>query len=216
MKVGTDGVLLGAWAEVADKNNILDVGSGSGLIALMIAQRTTNAQITALEIDALAYEESKGNFDKSPWKHRIFAQMGDFATYDTNKKFDLIVSNPPFFYSDTRSDKPKRALARSGTLPMVDFLFKAKTLMNPHSRLELILPFESWERIQIKAKEIGLFPRRLTRVIPTLTKPPHRVLVSFSLNRGDIITDELIIETGLRHQYSEPYKNLTRDFYLGF
>ena len=159
-KVGTDGVLLGAWAGVENPKHILDVGSGSGLIALMLSQRFPNAQVTGIELDTPSAIQAKENADNSPFKGRVEIVKGDFLQFTFAEKFDLIVSNPPFFKGNTSTGKTERDRARHEEhLPQAEFLQKAISILSKQGMLALILPREEGSFFKHEAEKQGLgFP----------------------------------------------------------
>lgn len=216
MKVGTDSVILGSWVEFTNPNLILDIGCGTGLLSLMMAQRFPESNIAGVEIEADALIDARVNVSSSKWKDRIELIHGDFINYSFNRKFDLIISNPPYFPADTPSPDSKRSLARKG---QNDFLYKgllkAKTLLSDLGKIGLILPIDMWNEIEVQLETIGLFKSRLRFVKPKDDKLIHRVLIELSINKSDCIQEEtLIIEKEKRHDYSSDYIDLTSAFYL--
>lgn len=219
MKVGTDGVLLGAWADCTNCNRILDIGTGTGLIALMLAQRST-ASIDAVELDKNACKDAATNFANSPWHHRITLHettIQDFVS-KSNHKFDLIVCNPPFFANSLKTPDSSRNMARhNDALPINDLFFCVKNLLEKHGRFEVIIPFELFDDYKQTAQIAGLYTLRLTMIKPTPQTKIKRVLLSFGSDKEITpITDELIIELNGRHKYSSQYIALTREYYLKF
>ena len=218
MKVGTDGVLLGAWALTNhNPNSILDIGAGTGLIALMLAQRTSAQQIDALEIDEDAYEQATDNFENSPWSDRLFcyhAGLDEFIE-EPEDEYDLIVCNPPFYSEDYKTDNEQRDLARfSDAMPFEQLIEAADLLLSENGIFSLIIPFKEEEKFIALAHEFELYPIKITRVKGTPTSETKRSLLAFSRNKqNDSLIDELIIETA-RHIYTEEYIALTKDFYL--
>jgi tRNA1Val (adenine37-N6)-methyltransferase len=218
MKIGTDGVLLGAWAPTNHNPfSILDIGTGTGIIALMLAQRTNAEQIDALEIDESAYEQAVDNFENSPWSDRLFcfhAGLDEFVD-EPEDEYDLIVSNPPFYSEDYKTDNEQRDLARfQDALPFEDLLEAADLLLSENGVFAVILPFKEEEKFIALAKDLELFPIKITRVKGTPNTEIKRSLLAFSrLEITDILIDELVIETD-RHIYTPEYINLTKDFYL--
>ena len=218
MKIGTDGVLLGAWAPIENHPaSILDIGAGTGVIALMLAQRSSAQQIDALEIDEEAYEQSVDNFENSPWSDRLFcfhAGLDEFME-EPEDEYDLIVSNPPFYTDDYKSEDEQRDLARfADALPFVDLIEAADLLLSENGILAVIIPFKEEENFLALAKEYELYPLKITRVKGTPTTKIKRSLLAFSRKETiDFPVDELTIETA-RHQYTPEYIALTRDFYL--
>lgn len=215
MKVGTDGVLLGAWADIRSCTKILDVGTGSGLISLMLAQRSA-AEIDAIDIDADACLQATENTEASPFGERIRVHHIPFSDYaeTCNFKYDLIVSNPPYFIDSLKCPDQKRSQARhTDTLLLADLIKGSKQLLASNGRLALILPFEQLDTLQNIALSYGVYPCRRTDVIPQPEAAPKRLLIELSALKTDFTPDSLIIEEA-RHQYTEGYKTLTRDFYL--
>ena len=218
MKIGTDGVLLGAWAPTNHNPfSILDIGTGTGIIALMLAQRTTAEQIDALEIDESAYEQSVDNFENSSWSDRLFcfhAGLDEFIE-EPEDEYDLIFSNPPFYAEDYKTDNEQRDLARfQDALPFEDLLEAADLLLSENGIFALILPYKEESKFVDLAKEFELFPIKITRVKGTPTTEIKRSLLAFSRNKpAQILADELVIETA-RHLYTPEYIALTKDFYL--
>ncbi|MDA3953805.1 MAG: methyltransferase [Bacteroidales bacterium] len=218
MKVGTDGVLLGAWANCENVKNILDIGTGTGLIALMLAQRS-NANIDAVEIDEAACKQAKENIKQSLWDSRIKVLNIPFQDYSksTNEKYDLIVSNPPYFQNSLYATDEKRTDARhNSNLELDDLVFGALKLLSENGKLNIILPYLEGAMFILKAAENGLYCVRQTKVLPKPDKEPKRLLLEFMKEKMPLVEQELIIELNKRHEYSEAYKNLTKDFYLAF
>jgi tRNA1Val (adenine37-N6)-methyltransferase len=218
MKIGTDGVLLGAWAPVEQNPfSILDIGTGTGIIALMLAQRSTAQQIDALEIDEQAYEQATDNFENSPWNDRLFcfhAGLDEFME-EPEDEYDLIVSNPPFYAEDYKTNNDQRDLARfQDALPFEDLIEAADLLLSENGILAVIIPFKEEDRFLAIAKEFELYPTRITRVKGTPTAEIKRSLLALSRNKTTLFSiDELTIEIG-RHEYTPEYIALTQDFYL--
>ncbi len=217
MKVGTDGVLLGAWANLNNATKILDVGTGTGLIALMLAQRNSIAQIDAIEIDKHAYKQALINFTKSPWNDRVNGILSDFQTYKNPTKYDLIVSNPPYFNNALKNDCSKKSTARhTDSLSYDELIHCAAQLLTDNGLFCVILPANERISFENMAKDNNLFLNKLLNVKPTPNKPFKRVLMEFSFINKKLIEETLIIEEFGRHQYSDAYKQLTKDFYLAF
>ena len=218
MKIGTDGVLLGAWAPVEQNPfSILDIGTGTGIIALMLAQRSTAQQIDALEIDEQAYEQATDNLENSPWNDRLFcfhAGLDEFME-EPEDEYDLIVSNPPFYSEDYKTDNDQRDLARfQDALPFEDLIEAADLLLSENGILAVIIPFKEEDRFLAIAKEFELYPTKITRVKGTPTAEIKRSLLALSRNKTTLFSiDELTIEIG-RHEYTPEYIALTQDFYL--
>jgi tRNA1Val (adenine37-N6)-methyltransferase len=218
MKIGTDGVLLGAWAPIENNPfNVLDIGTGTGIIALMLSQRSNAQQIDALEIDEDAYEQAVDNFENSPWGDRLFcfhAGLDEFVE-EPEDEYDLILSNPPFYTEDYKSENEQRDLARfADAMPFEDLVEAADLLLSENGIFAVIIPFKEEETFIALAKEYELYPIKITRVKGTPTTEIKRSLLAFCRNESaTILTNELIIETA-RHIYTPEYIELTKDFYL--
>lgn len=214
MKVGTDGVLLGAWANLQHSKRILDVGTGTGLIALMMAQRCEHAQITAIDIDTKAIKQANENIQSSPWSQRIETVLQDICTYTPDKLFDTIVSNPPYFINSLKcSDNQRNTARHTDSLDPERLLRKVADLLSEDGCFSIILPADQTNALFQIAKNKGLYPSRYTEVITRPGLLPKRILVEFQKTIGKCINDKLVIELE-RHVYSEDYINLTKDFYL--
>lgn len=218
MKVGTDGVLLGAWTPIAHHPfSVLDIGAGTGIIALMLAQRSFAEQIDALEIDEKAYEQAVENFENSPWSDRLFcfhAGLDEFVE-EPEDEYDLIVSNPPFYTEDYKSENEQRDLARfADALPFEELIEAAALLLSEKGIFSVIIPYREEEKFICLARSFDLFPIKATRVKGTPTTEIKRSLLAFSGKEvEDFPIDELVIETS-RHIYTAEYIALTKDFYL--
>ncbi len=217
MKIGTDGVLLGAWTPIdTSVNSILDIGTGTGILALMAAQRTNAEVIDALEIDAEAYEQAVENFEASLWGDRLFCYHASFQEFfeEIEDKYDLLISNPPFYAEDYKTSNDQRDLARfQDALPFEHLLVGASRLLSEHGKLSIIIPFKEEDKVLEIGKHVHLYPQKITRVRGNATAEVKRSMILLGFNQTDCIVDELIIENS-RHQYTEAYINLTKDFYL--
>lgn len=218
MKIGTDGVLLGAWSPIPENIfSVLDVGAGTGIIALMLAQRTNAEQIDALEIDEEAYEQAVENFENSPWGDRLFcfhAGLDEFIE-EPEDEYDLIISNPPFYTEDFKTENEQRDLARfADAMPFEDLVEAADLLLSENGIFSVIIPFKEEAKFIALAKDFDLFPIKITHVKGTPTTEIKRSLLAFSRHFSENFpVDELVIETS-RHIYTEEYIALTKDFYL--
>lgn len=218
MKIGTDGVLLGAWTPIENNPfSILDIGTGTGIIALMLAQRSPAEQIDALEIDEEAYEQSVENFENSPWSDRLFcfhAGLDEFIE-EPEDEYDLIVSNPPFYNEDYKTESKQRDMARfQDAMPFENLIEAAALLLSENGVFSVIVPFKEEDTFLALAKEYELYPIKITRVKGTPTTEIKRSLLAFGRTENiDIPIDELIIETA-RHIYTKEYIALTNEFYL--
>ena len=217
MKVGTDGVLLGSWAPISHNPfSVLDIGAGTGIIALMLAQRSHAEQIDALEIDEDAYEQAVENFEASPWGDRLFcfhAGLDEFVD-DPEDKYDLIISNPPFYAEDFKTDDWQRDMARfQDAMPFEELIEAAALLLSDNGIFSVIIPFKEEAKFVSMCKELDLFSLQITRVKGTPTSDIKRSLLAFTRVTQTPLIDELVIETA-RHQYTSEYVELTKDFYL--
>ncbi|PCJ25542.1 MAG: tRNA (adenine-N(6)-)-methyltransferase [Flavobacteriales bacterium] len=216
MKVGTDGVLLGAWSRVKE-GNLLDIGTGTGLIAIMLAQRNQAAIIDGVEIEKSAYTQAVENVKNCNWSDQINAHHCSIQNYGPNKKYDVIISNPPFFIESTKAPNSERNTARhTDNLSFADLISAVIRLLKPDGIFSLILPIaESKQFIQL-AEEQNLFLNKECIVKPNLTKPAKRVLMEFSFQKKELIKTKFTIENETRHHYTKEYISLTKDFYLKF
>ena len=218
MKVGTDGVLLGAWTPIENRPfSVLDIGAGTGILSLMLAQRSSAEQIDAIEIDEEAFEQCVENFENSPWSDRLYcyhAGLDEFME-EPEDEYDLILSNPPFYSEDYKTDSEQRDLARfQDALPFEDLVEAASMLLSETGIFSVIIPYKEEAKFIGLAKECNLFPCKITRVKGTPTTEIKRSLLAFSfVEKTHFPIDELIIETA-RHHYTEDYIALTKDFYL--
>lgn len=216
MKVGTDGVLLGAWADVQGARRILDVGTGSGLIAMQLAQRAPAASVSAVEIDAAAAGQARENVARSPWGERIEVVCMDFGAYSPQEKFDLIVSNPPYFVDALRSPDAQRRMARHTEGLNYEVLFRhSSDLLAADGRLAIIIPAEVEELALGSAFTQGWFFARRTNVYTKPGKKCRRLLLEFVRKPVTYVSTDLYIERA-EGGYSEDYIALTKDFYLHF
>lgn len=215
MKVGTDGVLLGAWADTEKAHTILDVGCGTGIIALMSAQRNPHARIDAIEIEPNACRQAAENIQASPWKERIHVWPSALQTFSPPCLYDCIVCNPPFFINSTKAPDQGRTLARhSDTLPHAELLEHTSRLLAADGTLCVILPAGDAEVFLRQAVNSGLHAQHLTWVHPTPGKPPKRCLMRIGRKPTTAPTEEHLTIEISRHQYTEEYIRLTRAFYL--
>jgi len=217
MKIGTDGVLLGAWTSVQDAYSILDIGAGTGILALMLAQRSDAEQIDALEIDEDAYEQCVENFENSSWADRLFcyhAALDEFVEEMEDEKYDLIISNPPFYTEDYKSGDAARNMARfAEALPFEELIKFASELLSDEGSFSVIIP-SSEEKYFLKLSEkVNLFPNRITRVRGTESTPLKRSLLQLSFTEKPFSSNELILEVS-RHQYTQDYQKMVAPFYL--
>ena len=214
MKVGTDGVLLGAWAGTDTPKEILDIGTGTGLLAMMLAQRFPNARVTAIEPNSHAISDAEFNFENSPFAERLKLIKTNLQDYKTDRRFDLIISNPPFFANSLVSGNSGRTEARHIHSLRPEDLAEATALLSENGKMSVIYPTETYGAFKTAMAKFGFFEERRTEVKPNLEKALHRVLGEFKKAAQLLDQGELVIEKYGRHQYSEEYIRLTQDFYL--
>lgn len=222
MKVGTDGVLLGAWCNIEGATTILDIGTGTGLIALMAAQRNQEAEILAIEIDTVASKEATNNFKNSLWNNRLEILNIDLINFakEQTTKFDHIISNPPFYTTDIHSPNNNRATARHSniSLSFETLLTQAKTLLTPETgKISIITPYQASTQIQKIATQLQLNITHIVEVYPKQGGTPKRILWELTNTTHQTTkqtqTTQLTIEQD-RHIYTQQYINLTKPFYL--
>ena len=225
MKIGTDAVLLGAWCPIDNPEgsgpfSVLDIGAGTGILSLMLAQRTNAEQIDAIEIDEDAYEQCVENFETSPWCNRLFcfhAGLDEFID-EPEDEYDIIISNPPFYSEDyipKSRDENSRYLARfQNAMPFEELVEAVDLLLSENGIFAVIIPFKEEEKFIDLCTEVELFPVKVTRVKGSHTTPIVRSLLAFKRYELSVLeADELVIEIN-RHEYTDDYINLTKDFYL--
>lgn len=217
MKVNTDGVLLGAWANIEGADSVLDIGTGTGLIALMIAQRNNNCLITGIDIDEHAAIEAAENIRKSPWPDRISIQYISFQNFaETNPgKFSLIISNPPFFSNSVKNTNTRLSVARHNhLLPFADIISGTLRLLDEKGHLSIILPVDEADLFIEMAAKNGLYLQRFARVQPFPDKEPNRSLMEFSFLKSETEHTVFSIYDETKANYSQEFVRLARDFYL--
>ena len=220
MKVGTDGVLLGAWSSIENyPDTILDIGAGTGVISLMLAQRCDAMTIDTVELDENAYEQTVQNFEDSDWGDRLYGYNASFQEFaneiaEEEETYDLIVSNPPFYTDDFETENAARNKARfASALSFEELLLGVSKIISKNGVFTTIIPFkEETDFIKLAAKN-NLFLHRVCRVRGNATAEVKRSLLEFSLHSKERIETALTIEIS-RHQYTQEYINLTKDFYL--
>lgn len=217
MKIGTDAVLLGAWTSINfNPFSILDIGAGTGVLSLMLAQRSSAEVIDAIEIDDDAYEQCVDNFEFSDWADRLFcyhASLEEF-TDDIDDPYDLIIVNPPFYSEDFKSDNSQRDMARfQDAMPFDHLLSGVTKLLSETGEFSVIIPFQEEAKFMELAESFHLFPNRLTHVQGNPESEIKRSLIALTRTKGSIEKTNLIIETQ-RHQYTDDYMALTKNFYL--
>ena len=219
MKIGTDNVLLGAWTPIENHpRSILDIGAGTGILALMLAQRTSAQTIDAIEIDENAYIECTNNFENSPWADRLFcyfASFDEFVEEMLDEPYDLIISNPPFYTSNYRTNQSARNKARfEDSLPFPTLIEGVSKLLSANGTFSVIIPFAEEGSFIELAQQNNLFPNKITRVRGNETSDVKRSLITFIKTQPVTCPiNELVIEKE-RNVYTNAYVALTKDFYL--
>ncbi|HNX44651.1 MAG TPA: methyltransferase [Bacteroidales bacterium] len=217
MKTGTDAVLLGSWAGVTGCRRILDIGTGSGIIALMLAQRC-EAMVDAIEIDEASALQAENNVHQSPWPDRIKVHHTSFQAFaaSTTERYDAVISNPPFFSRALKAPDPVRCRARhDDELPAGELIRDAVKILLTGGKIHLVVPFRDLKKWETEASFQQLYCINVTHVIPKEGKPPFRALVTFSGKPGSLIKESLVIHNS-DGSYTDDYRNLTKDFYLAF
>ncbi|MBO6631686.1 MAG: methyltransferase, partial [Psychroserpens sp.] len=207
----------GAWTDLhPTTESVLDIGTGTGILALMIAQRSQAELIDGIEIDDSAYEQCVDNFEHSPWGDRLFcyhASLEEFVN-EIDDHYDLIISNPPFYPDYSKSGNEARDLARfQDAMPFDHLIESARQLLTPTGRLVVIIPFSEESRFLNLSRAQDLFARKILRVKGAPNTEFKRSLIDLSFQKTDPIINDLIIETS-RHEYTDDYIALTKDFYL--
>jgi len=218
MKVNSDGVLLGAWADVAEADSILDIGAGSGVVGLMLAQKRPAAKIVGVEIDDCSCQQATINFENSPWKNNleiIESGIQDFGK-NANRKFDHIVSNPPFFSGGTLSDnQPKNVVRHTVKMSHGDLLLAIRRLLSDEGKCSIILPVIEGLRFMEIVERYSFYITRKTVMRPREGKPLERILFEFSKKEhGEVKEQELVMYAGKEKEYTKAYKAITKDYYL--
>ena len=215
-RVGTDGVILGAYTDIRGAKRILDIGTGTALIALMLAQRS-NAEIVALEPDHDSCLQACENVDKSKWKSRITVLNSTLQEYTDNRKFDLIVTNPPWFADSLKNPDPRKSYARhNDSLPSGVLLINVSRLLADGGRFQLIMPYVEGNLLIAEAAGYGLYCSDILKIKPLPTSEIRRLILTFGRERVRPAEKYLTIEYGKRHEFTEEYINLTKEFYLKF
>ncbi len=215
MKVGTDGVLLGAWGQVGPAKRILDIGTGCGLVALMAAQRNEKAFVTAIEVDRFATQQATENVQQSPFKERVEVLCQDLLCWKTQESYDAILCNPPFFSEDTFSPDMKRRCARSSmSLPPQQLVSTVVRLLSPGGFFSLVIPTLEQRNIITHCLEEGLSLSRRMYVRTVQHKEPKRVLLTFTSAKISCVSEEELVLSLPDGSRSEDYSKLTSDFYL--
>lgn len=216
MRINTDGVLIAAIATHEDPKHLLDIGTGTGVIALMLAQRFPDAFVDAVEIDQSAAEAAYDNFENSPFDVRLNLFPGDFAHFDSEFKYDLVVSNPPYFVNDLKSPEQRKSIARHADEDFFERMArKVASLLSADGVFWVILPVKQAEELIYKSVLFGLFPSRIIHVYSDEDKPEFRQIVCFSFADQGRKEEDFYIYAS-RGIYTEAYVALLKDFFLAF
>jgi tRNA1Val (adenine37-N6)-methyltransferase len=216
-KVGTDGVLLGACAEIGNVKSILDIGTGTGLISIMLAQRC-GAEIAAIEPDLESFDQACENVNRCNWSHRLKVLHTDLQNFNpAHDKFDLIVTNPPFFSDSLKNPDTRRSSARhNDSLTSEEILSNVTRLLKEDGRLQLIMPYVEGNVFIAEAIKYGLYCNKILKIKPLPSSDIRRLILTFSKSQEKSSESFLTIEHNNRHEFTEEYINLTKDFYLKF
>lgn len=212
MKIGTDAMVLGALIDSSDKKKGLDIGTGTGVLPLMVAQINSSITIQSIEIDTESAKEAELNFQNSPWSDRLNICSGDFISYEFNQTFDLIFSNPPYFENGLLNESSRKANTRhEESLPLIDLFEKVSKLLSTEGQFWLILPYERAQKWKSTAEDMDLF---CIQEITIHGKPnlPKRVVFCFSPMKDKFIQKDIVIRNN-DNSYSEEYKILTQNFH---
>lgn len=214
MKIGTDGVLLGAWVQPKNAKQILDIGTGTALISLMLAQKS-EAEINSIEIDLEAVYQAKENILNSPWSKQISLWNIALQTYAhiCETRFDLIVSNPPFFNSE-KTNTSREIARQQGKLKFEELVRDATTLLSETGRLCVVIPTDSEERFTTLASEQGLYKNKICKVFGNPSSPSKRCLLEYGKIQETLVEESLTIEKDKRHEYTSEYIALVKDYML--
>lgn len=216
MKVGTDGVLIGAWSALGE-GALLDIGCGSGLLSVMAAQRESSLVIDAIDIEENAVKQAEINVVNCPWGDRINLFLTSLQDFQPPHKYDFIVSNPPYFINSLIEVKGARAIARhSDTLPYNELAMGVNRLLSDDGIFSVIFPYIEANIFIVEASKYALYCIKRMDIKGVSTGATKRVMLQFSRVKKDIVNEELIIEDGGRHVYSQKYRDLTKEFYLKF
>ena len=217
MKVGTDSILLGRWTEVKPTDEVLDIGTGCGLLPLMLSQKGVS-QVDAVDIDPASIEEATINFEASQWRDQLKAFCVDIVDFQTDKKYDLIVSNPPFFNRFSKCDSERKSRTRHNDMGLSyeTLCVAVCRLMKADGRFSLVLPFtESLGFLEV-AKETGLFLRKRMTIIPIEGKAPNRVNLELVFGEADSVQEETFTIRDRNNRFTAQYAEFLKDYYLGF
>lgn len=216
MKVGTDAILLGRWIEVKPTDVVLDIGTGCGLLPLMLLQKGV-AHVDAVDIDKASIEEATINFEASQWREHLKAYCTDIVEFKTDKKYDLVISNPPFFNRFSKCDSERKSRARHNDtgLSYATICHEVSRLMKEDGRFALVLPFDVSADFMQTAEEHGLYLHKRMTIIPIAGKEPNRVNLELGFKKGDTVFEETFVIRDADMRFTAQYNEFLKDYYLG-
>ena len=216
MKVGTDAILLGRWTEVNPTDIVLDIGTGCGLLPLMLLQKGV-AHVDAVDIDKASIEEATINFEASQWRDHLKAYCTDVVDFESDKKYDLIVSNPPFFnrFSKCDSERKSRARHNDAGLSYATICREVCRLMQPEGRFALVLPYDVSDVFLEEAEKAGLYLHKRMTIIPIEGREPNRVNLELGFSKNVVIQEDTFVIRGAEKRFTAQYKEFLKDYYLG-
>ena len=216
MKVGTDAILLGRWTEVKPTDVVLDIGTGCGLLPLMLSQKGVS-QVDAVDIDAASIEEATINFEASQWRDQLQAYCIDIVDFQPNKKYDLIVSNPPFFNRFSKCDSVRKSRARHNDagLSYATICQVVRRVLKPDGRLSVVLPFDMSVEFLKTTENHGIFLHKRMTIIPIEGKEPNRVNLELGFAQNVGIQEEAFVIRDANNQFTSQYREFLKDYYLG-
>ncbi len=218
MRIGTDAVLFAQWVDVKACDNILDIGTGSGIIPMILSQKGAGS-VDAVELDKDSFEEARLNFNISVWTEKLNVYHDDVRVFADNnlKKYDLIVSNPPYYASDVKPIKEKKVMARHvSTLSFIDLLCSAKKMMKDDARFAVVLPFYESRLFIKEAENLGFYLQKEFHISPIEGKEPNRVNMQFVLNKTESVDYDIFTIRNKDYSYTEQYKLFLKNYYLDF
>jgi tRNA1Val (adenine37-N6)-methyltransferase len=216
MKLNTDGVLLGAWANASDVKHILDIGTGTGVIALMMAQKTQTALIDAIDIDHDAYLQARSNFEENKWAERLDIFHTSLQDFDPGKKYDLIISNPPYFIDDSKTGDYQKDIAKhSISLTYAELIVGIDRLLADDGRAFLVLPIFNLGLLKSRLEDLNLFITAIIDVTAVSGRQAYLCLILLERVKKELQKDTITIQNS-HENFTEEYKALTKDFYLKF
>jgi tRNA1Val (adenine37-N6)-methyltransferase len=216
MKVGTDAILLGRWVEVKPTDVVLDIGTGCGLLPLMLSQKGV-VDVDAVDIDKASVEEATINFEASQWRDHLKAYCTDIVDFQSEKRYDLVVSNPPFFnrFSKCYSERKSRARHNDAGLSYATLCREVCRLMKPEGRLSVVLPFDVMQEFLKTAEISGLYLHKRMTIIPIAGKEPNRVNLELGLGKCENVCEETFIIRDSDNRFTAQYNEFLKDYYLG-